>query len=114
MIDEIRACCHCEADLPHGPRPILAASEQARLLIIGQAPGIRVHESGIPWDDPSGKRLRQWLGINDSNFYDSTKVAIVPMGFCYPGPEARAICRRARNVPLCGMIVCSLNCQTFD
>jgi uracil-DNA glycosylase len=85
LILEIRKCRHCEADLPNGPRPILAASAKSQILIIGQAPGIRVHQSGVPWDDPSGKRLRQWLGIDETNFYDRNKVAIVPMGFCYPG-----------------------------
>ena len=71
--------------LPRDPRPVLKASASARLLIIGQAPGLAVHESGIPWNDPSGDRLRQWLGLDRDVFYDENKVAIVPMGFCYPG-----------------------------
>jgi len=80
----VRACTLCKATIPE-PNPILRAHQDARLLIIGQAPGTKVHASGIPWDDASGKRLRQWLHMSDSDFYDESKVAIVPMGFCYPG-----------------------------
>ena len=100
LLREIRACRMCEAHLPLGPRPVLAASASARLLIVSQAPGARVHESGIPWDDASGRRLREWLQIDEATFYDAKRVAIVPMGFCYPGradsgdapprPECRA------------------------
>lgn len=75
----------CAEHLPHGPRPIVQAAPDARIVIIGQAPGRRVHESGIPWDDPSGVRLREWLGLTSEQFYDPSIVAIVPMGFCYPG-----------------------------
>lgn len=82
---EVRNCKLCEANLPLGPRPVLSANPSARLLIIGQAPGTRVHETGIPWNDPSGDRLRQWLGLDREQFYDERRVAIVPMGFCYPG-----------------------------
>lgn len=71
--------------MPHGVRPVLQVSRTAKILIAGQAPGRRVHESGIPFDDPSGDRLRQWLGVDKATFYDAGKVAIVPMGFCYPG-----------------------------
>ncbi|MGV3620266.1 MAG: uracil-DNA glycosylase family protein [Archangium sp.] len=85
LLDEIRACRLCEAHLPLGPRPVLRASTSARLLIVGQAPGTRVHASGIPWDDASGKRLREWLQLDVDTFYDEGRVAIVPMGFCYPG-----------------------------
>ena len=85
LLVEIRDCRICERDLPCGPRPIVAADRDARILIIGQAPGSRVHESGVPWDDPSGQRLREWMGIEPSVFYDETKIALVPMGFCYPG-----------------------------
>lgn len=81
-----RACTLC-ADLPLGPRPVLRVSPTARLLIIGQAPGTAVHASGIPWDDPSGERLRAWTGISREIFYDETRVAIVPMGLCYPGRQ---------------------------
>lgn len=85
LLDEIRACRICEAHLPLGPRPVLAASASARILIAGQAPGTKVHATGIPWNDPSGDRLRTWLGIGPAVFYDDTQIAIVPMGFCYPG-----------------------------
>ena len=85
LLRKIRSCTECEADLPCGPRPIVAASKTARILIIGQAPGIRVHESGTPWDDPSGDRLRDWMEVSKDDFYDESKIALVPMGFCYPG-----------------------------
>lgn len=85
LLADIRACRQCEAHLPLGPRPVLQASLTARLLIVGQAPGTKVHASGIPWTDASGRRLRDWLAIDDATFYDPTRVAIVPMGFCYPG-----------------------------
>jgi uracil-DNA glycosylase len=87
LIAEARACRVCEAHLPLGPRPILSAEASARLMIIGQAPGTRVHESGVPWDDASGDRLRDWLAIERDVFYDAAQVAIVPMGFCYPGRD---------------------------
>ena len=82
---EIRACTLCAHALPMGPRPVLQVSESARILIVGQAPGIRVHQTGVPFDDPSGNRLRAWMGIDKNVFYDAEKIAIVPMGFCYPG-----------------------------
>jgi uracil-DNA glycosylase len=82
---EARACRVCAPHLPHEPRPVLRAAPGARLLIVGQAPGRRVHESGIPWNDPSGDRLRAWLAMPREDFYDETRVAIVPMGLCYPG-----------------------------
>ncbi|MCH7935923.1 MAG: uracil-DNA glycosylase family protein [Proteobacteria bacterium] len=85
LLSEIRACRLCARHLPLGPRPVLRASATAKLLIIGQAPGTRVHESGIPWDDASGERLRDWLQMTPEVFYDEARVAIVPMGFCYPG-----------------------------
>jgi len=75
----------CSQHLPLGPRPVVTAHPMARIAIIGQAPGTKVHASGIPWDDASGKQLRNWLDITDKMFYDETKIAIVPMGFCYPG-----------------------------
>jgi uracil-DNA glycosylase len=83
LLTEIRRCRACEAVLPEGPRPILSASTAARILIAGQAPGRRVHRSGVPWDDASGERLRDWLGLDRSVFYDDRRVALVPMGFCY-------------------------------
>ena len=82
---QIRACTVCAAHLPLGPRPVLRTSTTARILVAGQAPGTKVHASGIPWDDRSGERLRAWLGLDAATFYDESRVAIVPMGFCYPG-----------------------------
>jgi uracil-DNA glycosylase len=87
LLREVRACRVCAADLPLGPRPVLRAKASARLLIIGQAPGTKVHESGIPWNDRSGDRLREWLQIDRDVFYDECRIAIVPMGFCYPGVD---------------------------
>ena len=85
LLAEARACRTCEAHLPLGCRPVLAARASARLLIIGQAPGTRVHDSGIPWNDPSGDRLRGWMDMERDVFYDPAQIAIMPMGFCYPG-----------------------------
>lgn len=85
LLREIRACTACAAALPLGPRPVLRAGATARLLIVGQAPGSKVHASGVPWDDASGRRLREWLELEPRVFYDASRVAIVPMGFCYPG-----------------------------
>jgi uracil-DNA glycosylase len=88
LLREVRACQVCAAHLPLGPRPVLRAKASARLLLIGQAPGTKVHESGIPWNDRSGDRLREWLQLDRDVFYDEARVAIVPMGFCYPGVDA--------------------------
>jgi uracil-DNA glycosylase len=85
LLREIRACRICAAHLPLGPRPIVRGLPSARLLITSQAPGTRVHETGLSFDDRSGERLREWLGIDRATFYDERRVAIVPMGFCYPG-----------------------------
>jgi uracil-DNA glycosylase len=85
LLSRIRACRLCEAHLPLGPRPVIRAEQGARVMIIGQAPGTRVHESGIPWHDRSGDQLRDWLAIEPEIFYDESRIAIVPMGFCYPG-----------------------------
>ena len=85
LLDKIRDCRICESHLTDGVRPVLTAHSDAKVIIIGQAPGIKVHQSGIPWDDQSGIRLRDWLGVNTSIFYDEKKIALVPMGFCYPG-----------------------------
>src|SRR6185437_9866929 len=85
LLRDVRACRICEGELPLGPRPVLQLTRTARLLIIGQAPGSRVDRSGVPWDDASGDRLREWLKLDRSVFYDAAKVAIVPIGFCYPG-----------------------------
>jgi uracil-DNA glycosylase len=85
LVKEVRACRICEAHLPAGPRPIIQIHANARLLIAGQAPGRKVHESGTPFDDASGNRLREWMGVTREVFYDPESVAILPMGFCYPG-----------------------------
>ncbi|MBT2749038.1 MULTISPECIES: uracil-DNA glycosylase family protein [unclassified Lysobacter] len=85
LLAQARACTVCAAHLPHGPRPVLQMEASARILIAGQAPGRKVHASGIPFDDASGERLRAWLGMSRETFYDARRVAIVPMGFCYPG-----------------------------
>ncbi len=88
LLSEIRACTLCAEHLPHGTRPVVRARSTARLLIVGQAPGRRVHATGIPFNDPSGERLRAWMGVTREEFYDEARVAIVPMGFCYPGTGA--------------------------
>jgi len=85
LIEEVSACNHCASVLPLGPRPVIRVSPTTRILIIGQAPGSKVHASGIPWDDRSGKELRRWLGVSEYQFYDESLIGIVPMGFCYPG-----------------------------
>ncbi|HEY7871331.1 MAG TPA: uracil-DNA glycosylase family protein [Rudaea sp.] len=85
LLRRIRACRICEAHLPLGSNPVLRASATARILIVGQAPGTKVHATGIPWNDASGERLRAWMGIDRATFYDESRIAIVPMGFCYPG-----------------------------
>ena len=88
LLADIRACRLCADALPCGPRPVVQAGRTARLRIVGQAPGRKVHETGIPWHDASGDRLRGWLGLTPAQFYDPGKVAIIPMGFCYPGKAA--------------------------
>lgn len=99
LITEIEACQLCADTLPLGPRPVFRVSATAILMIIGQAPGTRVHESGVPWDDASGERLRGWLGLTPDVFYDQARVAIMPMGFCYPGRAANG----AVTTPTAGM-----------
>jgi uracil-DNA glycosylase len=94
LLDEIRQCRVCRdtptagAPLPHEPRPVLRASSSARIAVCGQAPGTRVHASGVPFTDPSGVRLRRWMGVTDEEFYDARRIAIIPMGFCFPGQDA--------------------------
>ena len=85
LLTQVRACTLCAAHLPLGPRPVLQLHASARLLIVGQAPGRKVHASGVPFDDASGERLRDWLGLTPKQFYDARQVALLPMGFCYPG-----------------------------
>ena len=85
LLKDVRACTICKDSLPLGPRPVLQCHPKARILIAGQAPGRKVHESGVPFDDASGDRLRAWLGVTPEGFYDPEKFAILPMGFCFPG-----------------------------
>jgi uracil-DNA glycosylase len=93
LLERVRACRVCRdtpegAPLPHEPRPVLRASVTARLCVAGQAPGTRVHATGLPFNDPSGDRLRRWMAVDRETFYDTSRIAIVPMGFCYPGQDA--------------------------
>lgn len=85
LIREIRKCKICKEHLPFDPKPIFSFSNRSKILVIGQAPGIKVHNSGIPWKDASGNRLRDWLNVSEEDFYDTRNFGIVPMGFCYPG-----------------------------
>jgi len=85
LLSDIRGCQICADALPHGIRPVVQVSTRAKILLVGQAPGRKVHETGIPFNDPSGDRLRDWLGVDRDAFYDAEKFNIVPMGFCYPG-----------------------------
>jgi uracil-DNA glycosylase len=106
LLTQVRACTLCAAHLPLGPRPVLQMHASARLLIVGQAPGRKVHASGVPFDDASGERLRDWLGMTPERFYDARQVALLPMGFCYPGTgksgdlPPRAECAPAWRAPL--------------
>ena len=85
LLNDVRRCTRCAEHLPLGPRPIVQAHRSARILIAAQAPGRRVHETGLPWNDPSGDVLRGWLGLDREAFYDASRIAIVPIGLCYPG-----------------------------
>lgn len=85
LLHDISQCTICKAHLPLGPRPVVTAHPNSKIVIIGQAPGTKVHESGIPWDDQSGKKLREWLNVTNEQFYNTENFAIIPMGFCYPG-----------------------------
>jgi uracil-DNA glycosylase len=89
LLAEIRACTLCAPDLPLGPRPVLRGRPSARLLILSQAPGTRVHETGLSFNDRSGERLRAWLALDRETFYDEARIAIAPMGFCYPGRDGK-------------------------
>ncbi|MFL1876751.1 uracil-DNA glycosylase family protein, partial [Hansschlegelia beijingensis] len=102
LLGRVRACRICREapvrrPLPHEPRPVVRARSTARIAICGQAPGTRVHASGVPFSDPSGVRLRRWLGVTDEEFYDESRIAIVPMGFCVPSISANAPTRRERG-----------------
>ena len=85
LLSEIRSCRICEEFLPLGPNPVVQFSRESRIHIVGQTPRTKVHASGVPWDDASGRNLRKWMGVDEETFYDTSKVAIVPMGFSYPG-----------------------------
>jgi len=85
LLEKIKGCTICAAHLPYPPNPVCSFSDKSRILLVGQAPGMKVHNSGVPWDDASGERLRGWLGVTSKQFYDTSLFAIVPMGFCYPG-----------------------------
>lgn len=87
LVGDIRQCKLC--DLPHDPRPVVQVSSKARICIAGQAPGTRVHKTGVPFNDPSGDRLRDWLAVNPDEFYDPARFCIIPMGFCFPGLDAK-------------------------
>lgn len=89
ILADIRACRACAGDFPHAPRPVVRVSEATRLLISGQAPGRRVHESGLPFDDPSGDRLRDWMGVDRATFYDHPAIGVAAMAFCFPGTNPR-------------------------
>jgi uracil-DNA glycosylase len=89
LLNEVRACTVCAAHLPLGPRPVVRGLPSARLLIISQAPGTKVHNSGLSFNDRSGDRLRDWLGVNRETFYDEARIAIMPMGLCYPGVNGK-------------------------
>lgn len=110
IIRDARACTLCAAQLPLGPRPVFQLHPNAKILIAGQAPGARVHASGVPFDDASGDRLREWLGVTRETFYDATKIAILPMGFCYPGTgksgdmPPRPECAPQWRAPLLGLM----------
>lgn len=85
LLEEVRACRVCAPHLPYKPRPVIRASATSRIVLVGQAPGTRVHKTGIPWNDPSGDLLRVWMNVDRETFYDESKIALVPMAFCYPG-----------------------------
>ena len=112
LLKDVRGCTLCAEHLPLGPKPILQIARQAPILLAGQAPGRKAHESGIPFDDASGKRLREWLGIDRDIFYDPEKVAILPMGFCFPGTgksgdlAPRPECAPAWRQPLITRLEC--------
>ena len=88
LIDEVKTCTVCKDFLPYSPRPIFSVSKDCKILIIGQAPGQKVHDSGVPWDDQSGNELRRWLGVDKAQFYNAKLFGLMPMGFCYPGKGA--------------------------
>ena len=109
LLTAVRACRACEAHLLLGPRPVLRAAATARILIVGQAPGARVHTTGVPWNDPSGECLRDWMGVRSEVFYDESQIAIIPMGYCYPGRGNSGDLRHVRNARNYGSNSCWRN-----
>ena len=97
LVRDVRACRLCAHELPHAPRPVIRLERSARLCVAGQAPGLKVHETGLPFNDASGDRLRAWMGVTREEFYDATRVATVPMGFCFPGYDARKVDKPPRR-----------------
>lgn len=112
LLNQIEQCTICQQHLPLGPRPVVRAHVKSKILIIGQAPGTRVHESGIPWNDLFGRNLRKWMNISEEEFYNPELFAIVPMGFCYLEGESLETYLLAQNVPQHGIISSSIKCQT--
>lgn len=113
LLRKVRRCTLCN-ELPLGPKPLLQAAPAAKILIAGQAPGRRTHESGIPFDDASGERLRSWLGVDRETFYDASRIAILPMGSAIPAPAKAAISLRGRSVRLPGVSCCLPNCNRLN
>src|SRR4051812_43297340 len=91
LVAEVRACRRCAPELPHAPRPVIRLKPTARICVAGQAPGLKVHETGLPFNDASGDRLRSWMGVTREEFYDEAHIATVPMGFCFPGYDANRV-----------------------
>ena len=114
LLTAVRDCRECEAHLPLGPRPVLRAGATARILVVGQAPGVRVHTTGIPWGDPSGERLRTWMGVDKDVFYDESRIAIIPWVIVIQAGETAVICRRAVNSRRCGSIICWPSCRGLN
>ena len=102
LIQQIRHCTECAGQLPLGPKPVFQFGADAPILLVSQAPGTAAHSSGMPFDDPSGDRLRRWLGVTPDSFYNPENFSLLPMGFCYPGKGKGAICRRDPNAPNAG------------
>ena len=114
LLVAVRECQACAAHLPLGPRPVLRARKTARVLIVGQAPGLRVHTTGVPWDDPSGVRLRAWMGVDSDVFYDESRIAIIPMGYCYPGRGNDGDMPRVPSAQCYGFITCWQSCRGLN
>ena len=110
LLKQVRACDECRLHLPLGPNPVLQISNTAKIVIIGQAPGAKVHESSKPWADTSGDHLRQWLEITEETFYNPSRVALIPMGFCYPGKKPGGDAPPRKNALPYGM---SVYCSTY-